>query len=162
MVKVINQTLNVVDFLRATLLDVNRELRLICKTESYSKKNELLRSVPGVGLVTALTLLSEIGDFNRIKNWDRFCSYVGLVPTTHSSGDKDISGEITPRANKSIRSVIIESAWIAIGIDPTLAKRYNELCSRMKVNDAIVRIAKKLLSRIRSIMKNEVHYEYSI
>lgn len=160
--KVLKQTLDFVNFLRATLLDINRELRAMHKTGSYSRMLCFLSSTPGVGLITAFTLLSEIGDFKRFRNLDHLCSFVGLVPTTNSSGEKEISGKITPRSNKPIRSVLIESAWVAIRIDPALANKYNELCCRMKANDAIIRIAKKLLSRIRSIMIKEVHYEYSI
>ena len=159
---VLNQTIEIINFLKVTLLDVNREFRAVSKTGPYSLSLDYLCSIPGIGLVTAITLLSEVGDFSRFRNLDHFCSYVGLVPTTNSSGEKEIAGKITPRSNKPIRSVIIESAWIAIRIDPALAKKYNELCCRMKANDAIIRIAKKLLSRIRSIMINEVHYEYSV
>lgn len=159
---VLDQTLNVTTFLRATLLDINRELRAMSQSGVYAQQIDYLCSVPGIGLITALTILSEIDDFKRFKNLDCFCSYIGLVPTTNSSGEKEISGRITPRSNKPIRSVIIESAWVASRIDPALSKKYNELCVRMKANDAIIRIAKKLLSRIRSIMINEVHYEYSI
>lgn len=160
--KVLNQTLEFVNFLRATLLDINRELRAIGKTGTYLQMISILCSVPGVGLITAFTLLSEIGNFKRFKSLDHFCSFVGLVPTTNSSGEKDITGKITPRSNKPIRAVIIESAWVAVRIDPALTIKYNKLCARMKANDAIVRIAKKLLGRIRSIMINEVHYEYSV
>ena len=160
--KVLQQTLKITEYLRTTLLDVNREFRAMSRSGIYSQKIDFLCSIPGIGLITALTLLSEIDDFRRFRTLDRFCSYVGLVPTTNSSGEKEIAGRITPRSNKPIRAVIIESAWVASRIDPALAHKYNELCVRMAANDAIVRIAKKLLSRIRSVMINEVHYEYSV
>jgi len=160
--KVLNQTLKVTEFLRATLLDINKEFRTLSRSGIYAQKLDYLLSIPGIGLITAITILSEIDNFNRFKNLDRFCSYVGLVPTTNSSGEKELAGRITPRSNKPIRSVIIESAWVASRIDPALSLKYNELCVRMKSNEAIIRIAKKLLSRIRSVMINEVHYEYSV
>ena len=159
---VLNYTLDVTDFLRSRLLDINRELRKLSISSIYSEDIGLLCSIPGIGLITAVTLISEIDNFKRFKNLDRFCSYVGLVPTTHSSGEKDSTGQITPRSNKSIRAVIVEAAWIASRLDPALAKKFNELRIRMKPNEANIRIAKKLLSRIRSVMINKVNYEYSV
>jgi len=158
--QVLEQHLKITTFLRKSLLEVNNGLRKIKKAGPYSKSIELLCSIPGVGLITAATLLSEIEDFKRFKNLSRFCSFVGLIPTTNSSGEKDVTGRITSRSNKPIRAVIIEAAWIATRNDPVLAGKYNELCSRMKPNEAIVRVAKKLLNRIRSVMINEKQYEY--
>lgn len=160
--KVLEQILKITVYLRECLLEVNRDLRKLKNNSVYAKMIGWLCSIPGVGLITAVTLLSEIGSFKRFKNLDSLCSYVGLVPTTNSSGEKDKVGSITPRANKPIRSVLIEAAWIASRLDPSLAKKYNELCIRMPSNEAIIRIAKKLLSRIRSVMINEVHYEYCV
>ena len=158
--QVLDQHLKITTFLRKSLLDVNKELRKLKTAGPYSKSINLLCSIPGIGLIIATTLLSEIEDFKRFKNLSRFCSFVGLIPTTNSSGEKDVTGKITSRSNKPIRTVIIEAAWIATRNEPVLAKKFNELCGRMKPNEAIVRIAKKLLSRIRSVMINEKQYEY--
>jgi len=76
----------------------------------------------------------------RFHKLDNLCSFVGLVPTTKSSSDKEKTGNITPRSNKILRNSIIESSWVAIRHDPSLALRYNELCKRMNPSEAIVRI----------------------
>lgn len=47
-----------------------------------------------------MTLLTEINDITRFNNEKQFASYLGLVPTSHSSGDKTIHGEMTFRGNK--------------------------------------------------------------
>lgn len=159
---VLNDILDTAEFLRTKLLKINKELRNLYKQGEYSGKLQLLCSIPGIGLVTAVTFLSEIEDINRFKNLDSFCSYVGLIPTTRSSGEKENTGRITPRSNKPIRSAIIEASWMAVRIDPSLALSFNTLCERMKKNDAIVRIAKKLLNRIIYVMKNETEYVYSV
>jgi transposase len=87
---------------------------------------------------------------------------VGLIPSTDSSGEKEKVGNITHRSNKQLRSCIIESAWIASRTDPSLAFSFSQLCKRMDSNEAIVRIAKKLLNRIRFVIKNEKEYVYSV
>jgi transposase len=159
---VLQETLDTTEFLRKKLLKVTRSLRLLNKNREYSNLLRLLQSVPGVGLIMAVTLLSELGNFNRFKKLDQLCSYVGLVPRTHSSGEKEISGGITPRSNRPLREGIIESAWVASRTDPALILCYNQLCKRMKSNEAIIRIAKKLLNRIRYVIKNETEYVHAV
>ncbi len=121
-----------------------------------------IRSIPGIGLIIALTFISELEIIGRFKNLDKLCSYIGLIPSTFSSGEKEIVGNITRRSNKPLRSSIVEAAWVAIRHDPALTLKYNELRSRMEPNESIIRIAKKLLNRIRYVLKNEQEYVSSV
>lgn len=159
---VLQNTLETIEELRGKLLKTNRQLREINKMGHYSLQLKLLQSIPGVGPIMSVTLLSELEELKRFNSLDKLCSYVGLVPRTNSSGDKDKVGHITTRSNKPLRSCIIEAAWIASRNDPALAKSFNELCKRMKAHEAIIRIAKKLLNRIRYVMKNEKEYVQSV
>ena len=115
-------------------------------------------SIPGIGLITGMTFLTEIEDISRFKNLDKLCSYIGLVPMTNSSGEHDSIGPITKRQNKILRSMLIESSWIAIRNDPALMLAYQELTKRMKPSKAIIRIAKKMINRIRYVLKNQTLY----
>ena len=155
---VLNKTLENVHHLRGQLLEINRVLRGMINQGKYARSLQLLMGIPGIGFISAVTLLSELEDINRFGNLDRFCSYVGLVPSTRSSGETENIAGITPRTNNHLRTVIMECAWISIRQDPALALRFTELCKRMKKNEAIVRIAKKLLNRIRYVMKNKTEY----
>jgi transposase len=105
-----------------------------------------------------MIILTEFETITRFGNIDKLCGFIGLVPSTHSSGEKDKTGEITKRGHSVLRSALIESSWVAIRNDPTLFKCYNDYCKRMEPNEAIVRIAKKLLSRIKFVLKNEQPY----
>ena len=58
--------------------------------------------------------------------------------------------------------MLIESAWIAIRNDPALMLAFQELTKRMKATKAIVRIARKLLNRIRFVLKNKTAYEIAV
>ena len=160
--KVLEGLINITHYLRKCLLDVNRSLRDNLKEGAYFRALNLLCSIPGIGLIAASTFLSEIENFNRFPNLDKPCCYIGLVPRTDSSGEREQDGGITPRSNKPLRNVLIESAWIAVRHDPALALAFNELCQRMGKNNAIIRIAKKLLNRIRYVMKNNTEYEYAV
>lgn len=148
--------------LRLSVLEVTRLINELSKTESYHEQVMLLRSIPGIGLLTAMTLLTELETINRFESMDTLCGFIGLVPSTNSSGDNDIVGDITRRGHIVLRSAIIESAWVAARLDPALSKSYNDYCKRMAPNKAIIRIAKKLLSRIRYVLKNKKPYVCSI
>lgn len=148
--------------LRKRLLNVTKEIRKAANTDKYIKTYGLLCGIPGIGLIVAMTIISELETMKRFKSLDNLCSYIGLVPNTDSSGETEKTGRVTPRANRVLRGCIIESAWVAARIDPALSLSYNELCKRMKPNKAIIRIAKKLLNRVRYVLKNEKEYVHSI
>jgi transposase len=134
-------------------------IRKLSQTETYKEPIELLKSVPGLGPLSSMIFLTEIEDINRFSSQDHLSSYIGLVPMTDSSGDKDKVGNITQRKNATLRNIIVECAWVAIRNDPALLESYQQLCKRMKPNRAIIRIAKKLLNRIRHVLITKKQYE---
>ncbi len=148
--------------LRASVLQATRHITSLSRTEAYKENVKLLRSVPGIGLLTAMLILTEIETILRFQTNDQFCSFVGFVPSTHSSGDNKVVGDITSRGHDFLRPAIIESAWIAVRHDPALLKCYHEYCKRMEPNRAIIRIAKKLLARIKYVLKEKKVYACSI
>lgn len=140
---------------------VNRLLIDLSKQPRFSENYRLLTSVPGVGMLTAMRFLTEIVEINRFGNLDKLASYVGLIPSTNSSGEKSRVGDITPRGHRALRTALIESAWKAIVKDPALMSKYYQLCKTMEGNKAIVRIAKKLLNRMAFVLRNKKAYELS-
>ena len=145
-------------FSRHLLLKAGRDIRMLSKEERYAEDVRLLLTVPGIGMLTAMIFLTEIGDVRRFKKLDQLCSYVGLIPNVYGSGEKEKVGDITKRGNRHLKSHLIESSWVAARNDPALSMRYNELCSRMNGNKAIIRIARKLLNRIRYVLINKQEY----
>jgi transposase len=143
---------------RKRLLKVNRKIRVLSKTDRYCKSARLLQGIPGIGLISAMVILTELERIDRFKSLDKLCAYIGLIPSTNSSGDSEIEGDLTPRGHSNLRRTIIESAWTAARTDPALTMKYNQLTRRMEANKAIVRIAKKLLNRIRYVLKNQSEY----
>ena len=138
---------------------VANRLRTLIKHERYADPIKLLFTIPGIGLVTAITFLTEVGNTSRFNRVDQLCNYIGLVPTLHGSGDTVHVGSLTPRKNAHILSLLIESAWTAVGKDPALMLTYHKLCTRMKGQQAIVRIARKLVARMRFVLLNHTPYQ---
>jgi len=147
-----------VEELRKLLLEVNRKIRQLSRDDDYRENFELIDSIPGIGLIIGMTLLVEIEDIQRFNNIDQFASYVGLVPTCHSSAENEQNGKITFRSNGLMREMLVESAWTVAAKDPAMHLAFSELCQRMESNKAIIRIAKKLLNRIYFVLKNKQKY----
>lgn len=148
--------------LRKQLLALNKSVRQMSKSSRYQRSCELLMGIPGIGIISAMTLLTELGDIRRFTTFDQLALFVGLVPKTYSSGDREVVGKMIKRGRKALKIIIIESAWTAARQDPALAFRFNELCNKMAKNKAIIRIARKLLNRIRRILVYQEEYVYGV
>jgi len=143
---------------RKLLLEVLKKIRLLSCSEKYAKNIALLRTIPGVGPITAITFLVEIENIERFENTDHFAGFVGLVPNRHSSGPKTNDGEMTFRGQKTLKTLLIESSWTAARSDPALIMSYLSYVKRMEPNKAVVRIARKVLNRMYFVLKNKMEY----
>jgi transposase len=150
--------LNQVKSHRESLLKLTREIKKLSQTEKYKINVEVLLSVPGIGLINAMVLLTELDDITRFVDFDHLCAYVGVVPSTGSTGDKEIVRGITPRKNHSLRKMMVESSWMAIRVDPVLSLAYAKYRKQGHENKAIVKIARKLLSRIYYVLRTKNKY----
>ena len=72
---------------------------------------EGLMALRGVSLITAMTILAELGDISRFDSPRQLMAYLGLVPSEHSSGNSRRQGPITKAGNGHVRRVLVESAW---------------------------------------------------
>lgn len=149
-------------FLYRHFLKVSVEVRKLQREARYKKAAKLLRSIPGIGPLTTVELLSEIEDISRFSSFKKFNGFIGFRPGSHSSGEHDWRGSMSYRRHKALRSSLIECAWTTIQKDPIMLQRYNELKTRHTGKRAIVIIARKLVSRIYAVLKNETPYEVGL
>ena len=147
-----------VKLLRQLLLKTERKIRELMKNK-YQQQATLLLSTPGIGQTTAMLFLLEIGDLKRFAAFDQLNDFVGFCPDTNSSGDIARDTGITTRRHKQLRSALLEAAWKAIKVDPVLLETYQQLARRMKAQQAIIRIARKLLRRMRAVMLSGIPYQ---
>jgi transposase len=141
---------------------LDKQIKQLSQTVQYKENVSLLLSVPSIGLTSAMIFLTEIGDIKRFERLDNLCSFFGLIPNSHSSGDNERIGHITKRGNQFLKSILIECAWVAIRKDPALLQCYKELLTRMDANKAIIRIAKRLLSRIMHVLLKKDKYQLGV
>lgn len=151
------------ELLRNELLSISNAIRKLMRSKKYNELYYLLRTVTGIGPLTAASLLTEIGDMRRFKNFYHLNSFIGLLPMEHSSGEKELKGRITVRKHRQLRSDLIECAWTAKRTDPALALYYSEQIKKGKNGKAaIVKVARKLLSRIRYVWLSGEPYQTAV
>lgn len=105
------------DYREAVELATARVARLTRKMAERSATWEkaplvtALQALRGVEMVSAVTLVAEIGDFRRFASASELMAFVGLVPSEHSSGGSRRQGRITRTGNSHVRRILIEAAW---------------------------------------------------
>lgn len=144
--------------LKQIIASLDRSIILLSREEEYREAARRLKTIPGISTLTAMILLTELADVARFATLDHLTSYVGLIPDTKASGETEQIGGITHRRNPQLRAVLIEAAWVAARKDPVLLLAFHDYCKRMRKTKAIIKIARKLLNRIRYVLKHETDY----
>lgn len=145
--------------------EIEGEIREMVQLE-FAKENCLLMSIPGIGFITAASLLAKIDTIDRFKNADALSSYLGLVPSEHSSGHKISHGRITKQGDTETRWLLIQAAWTLIRCkyenDPrgsALRKKYYRIAMKEKnPKKAIVAIARHLTRIVYGVLKSNTQY----
>ena len=88
----------------------DKEIEKFSEEEKYSENVKKLKCFIGIETLTAMSILSEVGDFSRFENAQRFSSYIGLIPKEHSSSESVNRSSITKAGNKHLRKLLTESA----------------------------------------------------
>lgn len=129
---------------------LNKQINLyedLIKKENGNNKNcEILQTIPGIGPVRALTMISEIGDFSRFESADKLAHYAGLIPSSRSSGGKEKNGHITKQGSDYLRYVMVQAAQNVNESWGELYDFYNKLKERKGSGIAKVALARKLLN----------------
>jgi transposase len=158
----LNYMISQMEFLRKELLAISNAIRKMMREQRYRTNYYLLRTIPGIGPLTAASILVEIGDVKRFETFYHLNSFVGLLPMEHSSGEKDCQGTLTVRRHRQLRSDLVESAWTARRTDPAMVLYFQEQIKRKDSKIVIIKIARKLLNRIRYVLVNQAPYEFGV
>jgi transposase len=119
---------------------------------------QLVRSIPGVGTVTAATIVAVLDDPRRFRTRRQVASYVGLTPRRYQSGQMDHQGRISKRGNALLRRVLNQAAWAAMRYDIEQRRFYLRLShggARGKRKRAIVAVMHKLLVVAWAILRDQ-------
>ncbi|HSU97356.1 MAG TPA: IS110 family transposase [Gemmatimonadaceae bacterium] len=136
----------------ALLAPINAEIDAAdARLLGYSKDNPVvgrLRTMPGIGPVTAIAFVAALDDVARFQNAHQVQAYLGLVPSEFSSGDRQVRGHITKRGDARLRWLLVEAAWrILRSPNPELAalKAWAEqIAARRGRRIAVIALARRL------------------
>lgn len=106
---------------------------------------ERLMSIGGVGEVTALTWVLEIGDIERFSSSRKLISYCGLCSAQRESAGKEQRGPLSKKRNKYLQTILVEAAKLAPRWNPQLADVYEKALRRGNRNQATLAVARKLV-----------------
>jgi len=113
----------------------------------------LIQSVPGIGLITALTVLCECGNIRRFDNIDELSCYAGLSPRVRQSGETVHHGHISKQGPPPLRWVLQQAAWVAIRTDPNARRIFARIAKRSGSKKAATALGRKLLSYAWSVCR---------
>jgi transposase len=114
-----------------------------------------LRTVPGVGPITAVTWALEIGDFTRFTSNKQAISYCGLCGDEKSSADKVLRMPISKQRNKHIQRVLIEAAKLAPRESPELAMIRARELEKGNPNRATLAVARKIVIYMLAVERRQ-------
>jgi transposase len=147
------------NYLSTEKKSVTKDVLELAKEEKYAKRVELLESIPGIGILSAMEILLELQDITRFKTADELAAYLGLTPSQYSSGEHIRMGHITHAGNTRARTTLVESSWLLIGKDPEMKRKYQRIKEKRGGKRAIVAVARNLSGRIRRMLLDQVPYE---
>lgn len=146
----------------ARIADVEKQLRALAAQIPVVKR---LRSIPGIGLLTATALVAFIGDVQRFASCRRFASFLGITPREHSSGLTRRLGRISKRGDVYLRMLLIHGARSVL-----LAAKRSQQPDRLRAwalhlqqrrghNKAAVALANKMARIVWAVWRHETSYQ---
>lgn len=107
------------------------------------KRTQLLVTIPGVGNLSALVILAELGDIKRFKTSAQVASFAGLVPSVYSSAEVRRVGALTKQGSNLLRWILVQCAWQAVRYSPVMRLHFATVSRRSGRNAGVVSVARK-------------------
>ena len=157
------------EYLESQQRSLDAQIEEVSQSGTWRSGVEALRCFRGIKTLTAMTILTEIGDIRRFPSPRGLMAYTGLVPSERSSGEIERRGPITKSGNAYLRRVLVESAWhyrhragadlilrrrrqgqdpevvaIAVKAQHRLSRRFWHLMKKKHTNKAVTAVAREL------------------
>jgi transposase len=136
------------------------------KKEYQGKEIELIKSIPGMGDISARTLQAAIGQIKRFKKAKQLTSYCGLVPSVRSSGERTEYGHITREGRSEVRRVGVQCAHAVLLSKSRdswpLREWHARIARRRGKKTALVALARKLITIVFYVLRDKKEYDYTL
>ena len=136
--------------------EIDQEIEKIAKE---NKNAVLLKSMPGVGWLSAFIIATQIDKIERFPSPENLVSYAGLCPTTRQSGENIHTGKINKDSCRILRWILIQDAWASVKHCQYFKKIYKKLCKKKTKQKAIVGIAKRMLTIMYFMLRDQTVFK---
>lgn len=144
--------------IKTQVVSLTAEVQQKAKDSAAAK---LLMTIPGVGPITAMTIIAEIEDIGRFPSYRHLASYAGLVPALDASADKQRLGRITKQGSPALRTALVEAAQAATRTRSRLNVFFRRRIIRAGYRKAIVATAHKIIQYAYFILRDQTPYRES-
>lgn len=138
--------------------------KMVAQDRDVEEDVALLRTIPGVGLITAATLRAFIDDIHRYESSKKFAAHMGLVPWVQNSNEMIHHGRITKRGPKEMRTAMVQCVLGMVRAKKTtggyrIMTRYDRMKSQKGSGKSIIATARKLSTIIYMMLKNREPFD---
>jgi transposase len=134
--------LDQIEFLEKELLQFDEHVFALAMTDRYHDAFYELIAIKGVGPLTAMLFLTELGDMSRFENRRQIAAFLGLAPSTYESGQADDrKGHITRQGPARVRKVLCQATWARVRTDERAKAKYERLVERNPKHKKIAVVA---------------------
>jgi transposase len=151
----LQEALEIIDYLDRLIHGQDKDLAVIAEQNEAATR---LKTIPGVGTLSALLLVAEFGNINRFRKAKNVGSYLGLVPRLYASSDVSRMGRITKQGSGLVRRILVQDAWMAINRSPAFRTKYNKILKRRGKKVAIVAIARTIAEVAYRILRDKTEF----
>ena len=176
---VFSEYLALMDYKVSRRDDLDRQIEEVAFSELYRPQVQRLACFRGISTLSAMTLITEIGDWRRFERPGQIMAYLGLVPSEHSSGPRNHKGSITKAGNSRCRHILVQAAWHfrhrpAVGVQlekrprgqppaviahawkaqHRLYKTFHRIAHRKSSHIAVVAVARELVGFLWAVMRD--------
>ena len=147
-------------------LELFKELDLkIAEIESlilkeYGEMNSHIHTIPGIGIISAAGILSEVGNFDKFNNADQLLAYAGLEPSKNESGTHDGGGHMVKHGSSYLRQYLMNVSEMQLVHNPRMYEYYLKKKNEGKAHRvALSHVARRLVRIIFSLEKNDTDFD---
>jgi len=139
------------ELLEAEISELDQTVERLSRTPRYAGALKELDSLAGVGVLTAMVFLTEMGDLSRFRNRRQVAGYLGLAPSKAESGEtNDRKGHITRQGPARVRKVLCQASWARVSYDPWAAACYQRIVEKNPKHKKIALVA--IMRRLAVLM----------
>ncbi|TAL60389.1 MAG: IS110 family transposase [Bacteroidetes bacterium] len=157
--KIIMHYLDLLEFQKKKLEEINK---IITEKSNNDNNAKLLMTIPGIGSTRAIDLVAEIGEIKRFISSDKLCSYAGLVPSIHQSGNTLRFGGLIKQSCKTLKTTLIEASWNIVRTKEQnhLQEFYIKIARKKGKQKAICATARKLCCVVYVMLEKQKEFRY--